>query len=124
MSVQEVDGSSVEEGFQSVLSVMARDGKSFDPERVREGLSKLVAIRPGVAFSASGCYINIPGHPIHGEGKDLDGALTDLVGELREYSQAWHIRLNTAPNHRDSWGLVMLTDLSTDEQLHAWLASL
>jgi len=124
MSVQEVDGAAVEEGFQSVRSVMARDGKDFDPERVREGLSKLVAIRPGVSFSASGCSINIPGQPIYGEGKDLDAALDDLVGELRDYSFAWHERLNGAPNHRDSWGLVMLTDLSTDEQLHDWLASL
>lgn len=123
MSVQAV-GAAVEEGFQNVLSVITQDGTDFDPKRVREGLSKLVAIRPGVSFSKSGCYINLPGLPIYGEGPDLDAALTDLVSELREYSHAWHERLNAAPNHRDSWGLVMLTDLSTDQQLADWLAAL
>lgn len=44
--------------------------------------------------------------------------------DLRDYSLAWHTRLQAAPNHRENWGLVMLTDLSTDEEMHNWLASL
>jgi hypothetical protein len=66
----------------------------------------------------------LPGLPISGEGADLDGALDDLVTDLRDYSVAWHTRLKVAPNHRENWGLVMLTDLSTDKELHNWLASL
>ena len=29
--------------------------------------------------------------------------------------------LHAAPNHRENWALVQLIDLSTDEQLTAWL---
>jgi hypothetical protein len=124
MSVQEVDGAAVEAGFQDVLSATARDGGTFSREPMRRGLSVLIALQPEVSFSASGCYVSLPGLPISGEGADLDGALDDLVTDLRDYSLAWHTRLKVAPNHRENWGLVMLTDLSTDEELHNWLASL
>jgi hypothetical protein len=40
---------------------------------------------------------------------------------LRTYAVAWHDVLGRALNHRDNWGMVQLIDLSTDDQLRAWL---
>lgn len=119
MSVQEDDAKVLEDGFQSVRGAA---GEGFSADRMRHGLSVLVSARPVVSFSDSASHVFIPGLPLSGEGTTLDDALDDLVGEIREYAEAWHSRLLNAPNHRDNWGLVMLADLSTDEQLREWLA--
>jgi hypothetical protein len=124
MIVQDDVGAAVEAGFKDVLEATGKPGDVFTREQMRHGLSRLVVIRPGVSFSKSGCYIGIADQPISGEGPDLDAAMDDLVSDLREYAAQWHEHFQGAPNHRDNWGLVMLTDLSTDEQLRDWMASL
>jgi hypothetical protein len=45
----------------------------------------------------------------------------EVAQVLRRGGSAGHLCIVSI---RHSWGLVMLTDLSTDEQLHDWLASL
>lgn len=84
----------------------------------------LAALRPSgavVVAEGGGWAAFLPGLPIAGEGADLDGALEDLIDALREYATDWNERLLDAPNHRDNWSLVTLTELSTDEQLKGWL---
>jgi len=88
--------------------------------------SQLAALRPSgavVAAEGGGWSAFLPGTPVSGEGEDLDGALDDLVDALREYAADWNERLVDAPNHRGNWALVVLTELSDDEQLKAWLLS-
>lgn len=63
----------------------------------------------------------MPGHPFAAEATDLDEALADFVDALRDYAEDWEDHLHAAPNHRKNWALVQLIDLSTDEQLTAWL---
>lgn len=84
----------------------------------------LAALRPSgavVVAEGGGWSAFLPGLPIAGEGDDLDGAIDDLIESLREYAADWNDRLLDAPNHRDNWALVTLTELSTDEQLKGWL---
>ena len=84
----------------------------------------LAALRPSgavVVAEGGGWSAFLPGLPIAGEGDDLDGAIDDLIDSLREYAADWNDRLLDAPNHRDNWALVTLTELSTDEQLKGWL---
>ena len=44
-----------------------------------------------------------------------------MIQALREYSADWQDHLLNSPNHRDNWGLVLLTRLSDDDQLRGWL---
>lgn len=52
---------------------------------------------------------------------ELGDALTDFVDALRDYAEDSEDHLHAAPNHRENWALVQLIDLSTDQQLAAWL---
>lgn len=63
----------------------------------------------------------MPGQPFAAEVMELAEALADFVDGLRDYAEDWEGHLHTAPNHRENWALVQLIDLSTDEQLTAWL---
>lgn len=86
--------------------------------------AQLAALRPSgavVVAEGGGWAAFLPGLPIAGEGADLDGAIEDVIDALREYAADWNERLLDAPNHRDNWSLVTLTELSTDEQLKGWL---
>ena len=47
--------------------------------------------------------------------------MTEMVGALRTYAEAWHEVLGNASNHRDNRDLVQLIALSTDDQLRSWL---
>lgn len=106
------------------VTTVARDRERFavvDAEMLR---SQLAALRPAVAVvtaEADGWSAVLPGVPVAGEGADLDSALVDLVDALRDYAADWNDRLVDAPNHRGHWALVMLTELSDDEQLLQWL---
>ncbi len=86
--------------------------------------AQLAALRPSgavVAAEGGGWSAFLPGLPVSGEGGDLDAALDDLIEALREYAADWNERLLDAPNHRANWALVVLTELSNDAQLKAWL---
>ena len=86
--------------------------------------AQLAALRPSgavVVAEGGGWAAFLPGLPIAGEGADLDGAIEDVIDAMREYAADWNERLLDAPNHRDNWPLVTLTELSTDEQLKGWL---
>lgn len=106
------------------VTTVARDRERFAV--VDAGLlrAQLAALRPSgavVVAEGGGWAAFLPGLPIAGEGADLDGAIEDLIDALREYAADWNERLLDAPNHRDKWSLVTLTELSTDEQLKGWL---
>ena len=85
---------------------------------------QLAVLRPSgavVAAEGGGWSAFLPGIPVSGEGDDLDSALEDLIEALREYAADWNDRLLDAQNHRGNWALVVLTELSDDAQLKAWL---
>lgn len=106
------------------VTTVDRDRERFavvDAEVLR---AQLAALRPsGAVVSAEGgrWAAFLPGTPVAGEGDDLDHALDDLVDALREYAADWNERLVDAPNHRDNWAVVVLTELSDDAQLRSWL---
>jgi predicted RNase H-like HicB family nuclease len=80
-----------------------------------------VPSRAKVVAEGGGWSVFIPGLPLAADGNTLDEAITDMVETLREYSDDWQDRLLNAPNHRENWGLVQLIELSTDDELRAWL---
>lgn len=87
-------------------------------------LGKLMQVRPAkavVVAEGGGWVALLPELGIHGEGADFDEAIADLICALREYAEDWNDRLLEAPNHRDNWDVVQITELSTDEQLRSWL---
>ena len=106
------------------VTTVDRDRERFavvDAGLLRAQLAALRISGAVVVAEGGGWAAFLPGLPIAGEGADLDGALEDLIDSLREYAADWNERLLDAPNHRDNWSLVALTELSTDEQLKAWL---
>lgn len=106
------------------VTTVGRDRERFAVVDAGQLRSQLAALRPSgavVVAEGGGWAAFLPGLPIAGEGADLDGAIEDLIDALREYAADWNERLLDAPNHRDNWSLVALTELSTDEQLKGWL---
>lgn len=93
----------------------------IDAEQLRQYFESTIPARAGVVIE-NGMYVVImEGRPFVSEGATLEDALQDMVLTLREYAEDWFVRLRTAPNHKDQWGLVNLVKLSSDEQLEAWL---
>lgn len=92
-----------------------------DAERLRRALATLSPSSASVVAEADGWSVFIPGLPVAADGNTLDEALDEMVAALREYAEDWADRLLVAPNHADHWGLVQLIELSTDQQLKAWL---
>jgi predicted RNase H-like HicB family nuclease len=74
-----------------------------------------------VVHEAGGWSAFIPGLPIAADGATSEEAIDELVDAIREYAEDWHDRLRHAPNHRESWRMVQLVDLSEDDELRAWL---
>lgn len=63
----------------------------------------------------------VSGAGVAGEGDTAEEAVDDLIDALRDYAEDWGERLRHAPNHRSSWALVQLVDLSGDDELHRWI---
>jgi hypothetical protein len=106
------------------VTTVDRDRERFavvDAEVLRTHLASLRPSDAVVVAEGGGWSAFLPGLPIAGEADDLDGAIDDLVDALRDYAADWNDRLLDAPNHRDNWALVTLTELSTDEQLKGWI---
>jgi predicted RNase H-like HicB family nuclease len=94
----------------------------LDAERLRYFLASVVPSRAQVVQEAGGWSVFIPGLPVAADGATFEEAIAEMVGALREYADDWQDHLLHAANHRDNWGLVQLISLSSDEQLHEWLA--
>lgn len=90
-------------------------------ENLRRFLSLTVAPNVHVANEDGVWAIFMPGQPFAAESTDLAEGLEDFVDALRDYAEAWTEDLHDAPNHQENWALVQLVELSTDEQLTAWL---
>ena len=76
---------------------------------------------PGLVAEGGGWAAFLPGLPVHGDGPTFEEAVEDLLEALREYADDWNARLLDAPNHREHWAVVELTQLASDDELRAWL---
>jgi predicted RNase H-like HicB family nuclease len=92
-----------------------------DGDRLRYFLAKACQSRAQVVAEDGGWSVFIPGLPVAADGATFDAAIDEMIEALREYADDWQDHLLDAPNHRDSWGLVQLIELSTDEQLREWV---
>ncbi|MBK5224692.1 MAG: prevent-host-death protein [Acidimicrobiia bacterium] len=118
--------------FRDLLD-MAHTGRVTTVERERDRFAvidaamlrtQLEALRPShavVAAEGGGWSAFVPDAPVAGEGDTIDAALDDLIDALREYATDWNEHLLDAPNHREQWALVMLVELSDDDQLREWI---
>lgn len=59
--------------------------------------------------------------PVHGDAPSFDEALDDAIVALRDYAEDWNERLRLAPNHAQHRDVVVLVELSDDDQLRDWL---
>lgn len=110
-----------EEGRVATLKRDASTAVVVDSARRRHFLSSVVPSRAQVVGEAGGWSVFIPGLPVAADASSFDDAIADMVAALREYAEDWQDHLRVASNHRENWGLVQLIELSTDEQLRAWL---
>lgn len=94
---------------------------AVDADRLAYFLAKMCPARAAVVAEGGGWSIILPNLPVAADGATLDEALDETVDALRDYAEAWLDRLRLAPHHEDNWSLVQLIELSSDEQLKAWL---
>lgn len=132
MSAVEYASSEARQHWREVLDA-AREGKAvivrrddasaavLDASRLRHFLASVVPSRAVVVLEDDQFSIYLQDQPIAADGATLDDAVDEMISALRTYATAWHEVLGTALNHRNNWGLVQLIDLSTDDQLRAWL---
>jgi antitoxin (DNA-binding transcriptional repressor) of toxin-antitoxin stability system len=90
-------------------------------DRLRDYFSTSTSARVRIAQENGNYLALMEGRPFFAEGASVDDALADLALTLRDYAEAWELRLQYAPNHSANWGLVQLIKLSTDSELVAWL---
>jgi predicted RNase H-like HicB family nuclease len=98
-----------------------RQAAVLDADRLRYFLSTCLASTAQVVSEEGGWSAFIPGLPVAADGATFDEAIDELALALREYAEDWHDRLQYAPNHTESWGIVQLVSLSDDDQLRNWL---
>lgn len=91
-----------------------------DADRLRDLLG-VVTHHAEVVPENDGWSIFIPGVPVAADGSSFEEAVEEMIEALREYAGDWQDHLLTAPNHRESWGLVQLVAMSDDSQLREWL---
>lgn len=132
MTVAEYASSEARQHWREVLDA-AQDGKAvivrrdeavvavLDAKRLRHFLASVVPSGAVLVPEDDRFSIYLKDQPIAADGGTLDEAVEEMIRALRTYAVAWHDVLGSALNHRDNWGLVQLIDLSTDDQLHAWL---
>jgi hypothetical protein len=75
-----------------------------------------VNLEDGGLWSAS-----LPGLPLWAEAPTYETVIQAMISELREYAAEWRDELFEAPNHRENWGLVLLVEVSSNQQLAEWL---
>lgn len=107
------------------LSVIGRPGRTLavvvNGEKFRQFLAQTIGPNAQVVNQADLWTVCLPGLPFAAEATKLDDALADLIEALREYADDWEDQLHLASNHRENWALTQLVELSSDEQLIAWL---
>lgn len=77
--------------------------------------------RPEAVAEAGGWSVFLPGTPIAADGADMDEALEEFTGALREYSEDWDERLRLVPNHEHMWPLVLFVSMSSDAEIASWV---
>jgi len=106
------------------VTTVQRDAELFAVVDANRLLSALMRLRPAqavVVAEGGGWSALLPGLPVHGDGPTFEEAIDDLLDALREYADDWNARLLDAPNHREHWAVVELTQLASDDELRAWL---
>ncbi|MFM9921317.1 hypothetical protein [Lacisediminihabitans sp. H27-G8] len=93
----------------------------IDAKVFRNHLERAAPARAKVSEAEGAIAIVIPGWPFAVETGSLDESLEEMIDVLREYASDWQARLHTTQNHSDNWALVQLVELSSDEELTAWL---
>lgn len=91
-----------------------------DARRLRYALARLCP-RPEAVAEDGGWSLFISGLPLAADGATFQDAAEEMVDVLREYADDWQDHLKDAVNHRESWGLVQLIELSDDDQLKEWI---
>lgn len=112
--------------FSDQVVTVSRDTHTaalVDANRLREFLAQTISADAEVSFEDGAVVIVMPGRPFAVENNSLAEALDELVEVLREYALDWQLRLRHAVNHRENWGLVQLTCLSSDNELKHWLTA-
>src|SRR5699024_9166575 len=104
---------SVTRGSEKIMVVRA--------EGQRKMLSLLRPADARVVAEGGGWAVMLPGLPVHGDGENFDDAIGDAIDALREYADAWNDHLHTAANHVDNRPVVELIELSSDDELRAWM---
>lgn len=94
-----------------------------DAEVFRDHLARTVQANAMTFVEDGGIAVVLPGRPFAVETGSLSESLEEMIDVLREYASDWQDRLHSAPNHRDSWGLVQLIEPSSDEELTTWLTA-
>ena len=112
-----------EDGRPALVSRDATTTALVDSDRFRTFLAGTATSNAQVVAEDGGWSILFPGLPIAADGSTLEAALENSIDALREYADDWCERLRTAPNHAQNWALVQLIQLSTDDQLKAWLTA-
>ncbi|RFA06974.1 prevent-host-death protein [Subtercola boreus] len=106
-----------------VVTVLRSDHQSavVDAERLRDYFCRTVSPNAEIFAEDGGWVILMPGRPFAAEASGYDAVVSEMIAVLREYAEDWQDHLVTVPNHSQNWGLVQLIELSTDDQLKAWL---
>jgi hypothetical protein len=87
---------------------------------LRRALAPL-APHPAVVEEDGTWSVLFPGYPLAAEGGSFQEAIDDTITVLREYAEDWVDHLRNAPNHSANWGFVQFIQLSSDDELWAWL---
>ena len=89
---------------------------------LRHYLQVVVPSHAQVNLEDSGLWsASLPGVPLSAEGPAYEAVIDAMISELREYAAEWREELFEAPNHRENWGLVLLVEISSNQQLAEWL---
>src|SRR5699024_7488706 len=107
-----------------VVTSVARGSETFVVVRADEQRKMLARLRPAearVVAEGGGWAVIFPGLPVHGDGESFDAAVDDALQALREYAEAWNDHLHAAPNHTENRAVAELVELSSDDELRAWV---
>lgn len=89
---------------------------------LRHYLEVVVPSQAQINLEDSGLWsASLPGVPLWAEAPTYEAVIEAMIDELREYAADWREELFEALNHRENWGLVLLVEISQDQQLAEWL---
>jgi hypothetical protein len=89
---------------------------------LRHYLEVVVPSHAQVNLEDSGLWsASLPAVPLWAEAPAYEAVIDAMISELREYAAEWREELFEASNHRENWGLVLLVEISSNQQLAKWL---